>query len=139
MNPTSIHEDVGLVPGLTQWLSIQHCHELWCGLQMRLRSRVAVAVASAGSCSSDAPLAWELPYAAGVALKLKKKKKNLTQKQILIYQEEATFLSSANYSNAFPSQPARSQEKTGYQVRRNHFYPFSPPFDETRLLSQPLT
>ena len=30
-----------------------HCHELWCGSQMWLRSCVAVAVAVAGSCSSD--------------------------------------------------------------------------------------
>ena len=39
---------------------------------MRLRSRVAVAVAPIG------PLAWELPYAAGMALKKKKKKKSIT-------------------------------------------------------------
>ena len=34
-------------------LRIQHCRELHCRLQMRLRSGVAVAVAEAGSYSSD--------------------------------------------------------------------------------------
>ena len=37
---TSIHEDAGSIPGLAQ--CIQHCCELWCGLQ--IRSGVAVAV-----------------------------------------------------------------------------------------------
>ena len=45
MNPTSIHEDVGSIPGLAQGLRIQHCCELWCSLQMCLRSVIAVAVA----------------------------------------------------------------------------------------------
>ena len=40
-NLTSIHEDVGLIPGLSG-LSIQHCYELWYRLQMRLRSNIAV-------------------------------------------------------------------------------------------------
>ena len=51
MNPTSIHEDVGLIPGSASGLRIQRCCELWCRLQTRLGSRMAVAVAS--SCGSD--------------------------------------------------------------------------------------
>ena len=53
MNSASIHEDVGSVPGLTQWVRIWQCCKLQCRSQMRLGSRVAVAVALAGSCSSS--------------------------------------------------------------------------------------
>ena len=54
-NLTSIHEHLGLIPGPSQWLRIQHLHDLWCRLQMWLRSRTAVAVtvAVASSCSSN--------------------------------------------------------------------------------------
>ena len=48
-NPTSIHEDVGLIPGL----SIRHCHELWCMLQTWLGFCIAMVVVYAGRCSSN--------------------------------------------------------------------------------------
>ena len=53
-------------------LRIRHGHELWCRSQMRLdpewlRRRLAAVAPSR-------PLAWELPYAAGAALRGKKKK-----------------------------------------------------------------
>ena len=48
-NPTSLHEDTGLIPGLR----IQSCCELWCRSQMWLAPGVAVAVAQVGSYSSD--------------------------------------------------------------------------------------
>ena len=41
-NPTSIHENEGSIPGLLSGLRIWHSHELWCRLQMRLRSGIAV-------------------------------------------------------------------------------------------------
>ena len=42
-NPTRIHEVVGLIPGLAQW--VKDLSELWCRSQTRLGSSVAVAVA----------------------------------------------------------------------------------------------
>ena len=45
MNPTRNHEVVGSNPGLIQWVKDQHCHELWCRLQMLLESCIAVALA----------------------------------------------------------------------------------------------
>ena len=46
-------EVAGLIPSLLSGLKIWHCHELWCRLQLRLRSCIAVAVVQAGSYSSD--------------------------------------------------------------------------------------
>jgi len=81
-NTTRIHEDTGLILGLTQWVK---------------GSSIATSCGISHRCSSDPawlwlwlwcrpaaaapirPLAWELPYASGVALKskLKTKTKNI--------------------------------------------------------------
>ena len=60
MNPTSILEDVGSVPGLVQWLGdlIWCCWELWC---------------RPAATAPNWPLVWKHPYAASAALKKKKK------------------------------------------------------------------
>ena len=72
MNLTGIQEDVSSIPELTQRVKTWHCHELFCRSQMRLGSGVAVAVAS--TTAPIRPLAWEIPYAMGLALKSQKQK-----------------------------------------------------------------
>ena len=75
-NPTSIHEDAVLIPGLAQWVRIQRCHELWCRLQTLLRSHIAVAGRRPAATAPVLALAWELPCAAGAALKSKNNNNN---------------------------------------------------------------
>ena len=73
-NPTCIYEDVGLIPGLAQW-GQGSCVALSSGVGRRQGSdpmllwlwcRPAAVVLIR-------PLAWEIPYAASVALRRKKK------------------------------------------------------------------
>ena len=85
-------------------LRIQCCLELWCGSQMRLGSPALlwlwhrlVATAPMG------PLAWELPYATGMALEKTKKKKKKKEKKsfievLLIY--DVPIVSAVQQSNS---------------------------------------
>ena len=67
---------LGLLSGLRIWC----CRELWCRSQTWLRSCMLWLWRRSAAAAPIRPLAWEFPYAAGVALKKnsnsKKKKKN---------------------------------------------------------------
>ena len=72
-NPSRIHEDVGLIPGLTQWvkgsgvaMSCSVGHRCDLDLVWLLLWHRPVATAPIR------PLAWEIPYATGAALKINK-------------------------------------------------------------------
>ena len=80
-NLTSIREDLAALSGLR----IQHCHELWCksqtrGLDPKLLWRRPETTALIG------PLAWEPPYANGVALKRQKDQRKKGKQVELMFQ-----------------------------------------------------
>ena len=69
MNPTRNREVADSIPGLAQWVKDPALLWLWCR---------PAATALIG------PLAWEPPYAVGVALKKQKDKKKNTKKMLTI-------------------------------------------------------
>ena len=70
-NLTSFHEDVSSILASLSGIRILCCLELWCRLQLRLRSGMAVA----SSAGLNQPLAWQLPYASECGPKKQKQKK----------------------------------------------------------------
>ena len=66
--PDYYHEDAGLIPGPAEWAKDLALLWLWC------RPAAAAPIQL---------LAWELPYAPGVALKTKKKKERKKERKDL--------------------------------------------------------
>ena len=81
MNQTTVHEAVSSILALLSGFRIQLCPELWCRAQIGLGSCVAVPVVWPTAVAPIQPPAWELPYAAGVALKRGKKRERERRKE----------------------------------------------------------
>ena len=75
-NLTSIHEDGVWSMASLSWLRIQCCHDLWCRSHTRLRSWLLWLWCMPASVAPIWPLAWESPYAVGVALKSNNNNRN---------------------------------------------------------------
>ena len=75
-NPTSIHEDAGLIPGLPQRVKYPSI-AVSCGVGHKCGSDSALLWLwhRPAAAAPIQPLAWELSYAAAVVVKIKKKKK----------------------------------------------------------------
>ena len=73
-NPTKNHEVVGSVPDLAQWVKGSGI-AVSCGVGRRCGSDLALPWlwCRPASAALIRPLAWELPYASGAAIKEKRK------------------------------------------------------------------
>ena len=66
-SPTSIHEDTGSIPGLTQWLKGSGIAEN-SGIGHKCHSDLSFLWLGHRPAAPIRPLAWELPYALGADL-----------------------------------------------------------------------
>ena len=68
-NPTSIHQDVALILGLAQW--VEYARSCGIGVRCSSDSEMLWQCHRLAAAALILPLAWELPYATGAALKSK--------------------------------------------------------------------
>ena len=62
-NPTSIHENASLIPGLTQWVK-EAGVAVSCGVDHRCGSNLVLPWLWPAATAPIQPLAWKLPYVA---------------------------------------------------------------------------
>ena len=114
INLTGNHDVVGSIPGLTQWVKVRHCHELWCRSQTWLRSGVALTVAQAGSYSSSSAPNLGTSICCGYGPKKKKKKK----KKNWLFYRSARLKGTREHSGRIPA----------VSITQRAPLPFGPPF-----------
>ena len=113
MNPTSVHEDTGSIPGPASGLRIRRCHELWGRWQLQLRGLDPALLQLWRRPAAAVPiglLAWEpgnFQYCRFDPKKQKKKQKQrereslLTVHLSLLDKGMAAMSSSYQYSSCF--------------------------------------
>ena len=86
MNPPSIPEDVGSIPGPAQLVKGSAGITLSYGVGHRLSLDLALlwVWCRLAAAAPIQPLVWEPPYATGLALKKKKKKRHNNQIQFVV-------------------------------------------------------
>ena len=76
MNPTSIHKDVDLIPGIAQWVKdLAVPSAMGVGCRRSSDPELLWLGCRPAATAPIQPLAWEPPNAMGAALKRPKKKK----------------------------------------------------------------